>query len=94
LVLQRNPTTFSTTHQVTPHTSIQPWVVSVHHDNNHEPIQLFDEIVSTRQPWQFVTPSYYLSKINAPTPNTTFVGFQNQPPITNINLVPTNLKTE
>jgi hypothetical protein len=38
LVVQKNPTTFSTTHQVTPHTSTQPRAMNVHHDDNHEPI--------------------------------------------------------
>jgi hypothetical protein len=68
--------------------------MNVHHDDNHEPIQLFDEVVSTRQPWRFVTPSYYLSRTDAPTPITTSTSFHNQPPIIDINLVPTNLKME
>jgi hypothetical protein len=37
--------------------------MNVHHDDNHEPVQPFDEI-STRQPWQFVTLGYYLPKIS------------------------------
>jgi hypothetical protein len=37
--------------------------MNVHHDDNHELVQPFDE-VSTRQPWQFVTLGYYLPKIN------------------------------
>jgi hypothetical protein len=45
-------------------------------------------------PWQFATLGYYLPKINVPTPIATSIGFQNQPLITNINLVPTNLEME
>ncbi len=70
----------STTHQITPQTLTQPWVVNVHHDDNHEHVQLFDEIVSTQQPWRSTTPSYCLPKTNAPKPITTSIGFQNQPP--------------
>jgi hypothetical protein len=58
--------------------------MNVYHDDNHELVQLFDEVVSTRQPWQFATPCYYLPRSSAPTPIATFVGFKNQPP--NINL--------
>jgi hypothetical protein len=65
-----------------------------YHDDNHEPIQPCDEIVSTQQPWQSPTPSFKLPRTDVSTPITTFVGFQNQPPHTNINLVPTNLKME
>jgi hypothetical protein len=64
----------STTHQ-TPQTSTQPKVMSVH---NGAPIQLFDEVVSIRQPWRSITPSYYLPRKGTPTSIVTFVGFQNQ----------------
>jgi hypothetical protein len=68
--------------------------VNVHHDDNHEFIQPFDEIVSIKQPWQSATPSYYLPISGAPTPIVIYVGFQNQPLTTNVNLVPTNLKVQ
>ncbi len=38
LVVQRDLAMLSTTHQETPQTTTQPWVVSVNHDDNHEPI--------------------------------------------------------
>jgi hypothetical protein len=41
----------STTHQVTPWTLTQPWAMNVHHDDNHEHVQSFDEVVSTQEPW-------------------------------------------
>jgi hypothetical protein len=50
LVVQRNPITVSTIHQVTPHTSTQPWVVSVHHDDIHEHVQPFDEAMAIYNP--------------------------------------------
>jgi len=93
-VMKRNPTTLSTIHQETPRTITQPRVVSVYHDDNHELVQLFDEIISVQQPWQSTTPCYNLSKTNASTPIATSIGFQNHPPNTNINLVPTNLEME
>jgi hypothetical protein len=68
--------------------------VSVYHDDNHEPIQPFDEVVFARQPWRFATMGYNLLRTDASTPITTFVGFQHQPPHTNTNLVPTNLEME
>jgi hypothetical protein len=80
--VQKDPTALSTTYQKTPRTTTQPQVVNVYHDDNHEPIQPFDEVVFVRQPWQFATLGYNLPKTNAST------GFQNQPPHTNINLVP------
>jgi hypothetical protein len=49
-VMWRTAITFSITHQITPHTSTQPWEMNVHHDDNHEPIQLFDGIVFAKQP--------------------------------------------
>jgi hypothetical protein len=66
----------------------------VYHDDNQEPIQPFDEVVFARQPWRFGTPSYNLLRTGASTPITTSIGFQHQPPHTNINLVPTNLEME
>ncbi len=68
--------------------------MNVYHDDNHEPIQPFDEVVFVLQPWQFVTSGNNLPKIDAFPPITTFVSFQNQPPYTNIHLVPTNSKME
>jgi hypothetical protein len=68
--------------------------MSVYHDDNHEPIQPLDEVVFARQPWRFATPSYNLFRTGASTPITTSIGFQHQPPHTNINLVPTNLEME
>jgi hypothetical protein len=38
--------------------------MNVHHDDNHEPIQSFDEIISIKKPWQFATLGYYLPKTN------------------------------
>jgi hypothetical protein len=68
--------------------------MNVHHDDNHELMYSFNVIVSAKQPWWFATPWYYLPRIGASTPIVTYVGFQNQPLITNINLVPTNLEVE
>jgi hypothetical protein len=68
--------------------------VSVHRDDNHELVQLFDEVVSTQQPWQFATPCSHLPRIGAPTLIATFTNFQSQPPNTNVNLVPINSKME
>jgi hypothetical protein len=68
--------------------------MNVYHDDNHEHVQPFSEIVSTQQPSWFATPSYNLPNIDASTPIATSVGFQNHPPNTNINLVPANLKIE
>jgi len=81
---------FSTTHQETPQIITQPHAMNVHHDDNHEPIQLFDEVVSARQPWRFATPSYNLPITNAFTPIITSASFYNHPTNTNINLVPTS----
>jgi hypothetical protein len=67
-------------------------VVIVHNDDNHEFVQLFNEVVSIQQPWQSVIPCYNLPKTGASTPIITFTGFQNQPSHINIHLVPTNLK--
>jgi hypothetical protein len=67
--------------------------VNVYHDDNHEPIQPFDEVVFAQQPWQSTTPGYDLLRTGASTPITS-IGFQHQPPHTNINLVPTNLEME
>jgi len=46
LVVQKDPIMFSITHQETPQIITQPWAMGVHNDDNHKPIQLFDEIVS------------------------------------------------
>jgi len=62
--------------------------------NVHELVQLFDETISTQQLWQFATLGYHLPKTHAPTPIATFIGFENQPPNIDINLVPTNLEME
>ncbi len=68
--------------------------MSIHSGDNNELVQPFNEVVSTRQPWQFATSSYNSPIIGAPTLIATFVGFQNQPPNANINLVPTNSEVE
>jgi hypothetical protein len=68
--------------------------MNVYHDDNHELVQPFDEIISTRQPWRSTTPCYNLPTTDASTPIATYVGFQNHPPNTNINLVPINFKME
>jgi hypothetical protein len=47
LIVQRDLVMFSTIHQKTPRIITQPHVVSVHHDDNHELIQLFDEVACT-----------------------------------------------
>jgi hypothetical protein len=39
---------FSTTHQETPQIITQPHAMSVHHDDNHEPVYSFDAIVSAK----------------------------------------------
>jgi hypothetical protein len=59
-------------------------VVNVHNDDNHEPIQPFDEVVYVQQPWQSATPGYNLHKTCASTPIITSIGFKNQPSHTNI----------
>jgi hypothetical protein len=46
--VQKDPTMLSTTHQETPQTTTQPQAMNVYHDDNHEPIQLFDEVVFAR----------------------------------------------
>jgi hypothetical protein len=94
LVVQRDPITLSTIHQVTPQTITQTWAVNVHHDDNHELVQSFDEVVSIKQPWQSTTPNYYLPISGAPTQIIICASFQNQPSTTNVNLVPTNLKVQ
>jgi hypothetical protein len=50
-------------------------VVNVHNDDNHEPIQPFDEVVYVQQPWQSATPGYNLHKTCASTPIITSIGF-------------------
>jgi hypothetical protein len=64
--------------------------MNVYNGDNHEPFQLFDEVVSIRQPWRSATPGYNLPIIDASTPINMFTGFQNQPRHTNIHLVPIN----
>jgi hypothetical protein len=49
--------------------------VNVNIDDNHELVQPFDEVISIREPWSFVTPGYNLPTIDASTPHKTFVGF-------------------
>jgi hypothetical protein len=44
-IVQRDPIALSTTHQETPRIRTQLKVVNVHNGDNHEPIQLFDEVV-------------------------------------------------
>jgi hypothetical protein len=68
--------------------------MNVYHDDYHGPIQSVDKVVSARQPWWFIIPSYNLLRTGASTPITTSTGFKNQPPHTNINLVPTNSEME
>jgi hypothetical protein len=68
--------------------------MNVYHDDNHELVQLFDEVISPWQTWQSITLGYNLPKTSASTPVATFIGFQNQPPNTNINLVFINLEME
>jgi hypothetical protein len=68
--------------------------MNVHHDDNHELVQLVDEVTSTQQPWQFATLGYHSPRIGAPTLIATSTGFQSQPPNININWVPTNLEME
>jgi hypothetical protein len=92
--VQRDLVTLSTTHQKTPWTITQPKVVSVHNDDNHEPIQSFNEVVFVRQPWRSSTLGYNLPRTNASTLITRFASFQNQPSYTNIHLVPNNSKME
>jgi hypothetical protein len=51
LVVQRDPITLSAIHQKTPRRITQTKVVNVYKSDNHEPIQLFDEVIFIRQPW-------------------------------------------
>jgi hypothetical protein len=46
----------SAIHQKTPRTITQSRVMNVYHNDNHEPVQSFNEVVIARQPWQFATP--------------------------------------
>jgi hypothetical protein len=68
--------------------------MNVHHEDNHETIQSFNEFEFAKKPLWFATPSYYLPKFGAPTLIATSIDFQNQPSITNINLVLINLEME
>jgi hypothetical protein len=72
--------------------TIEPQVVNVYHDDNHEPFQPFDEVVFAQQPWRSTTLGYNLPRCDAFTPITTSTNFQNQPLHTNINLVPINFE--
>jgi hypothetical protein len=83
-IMQKDLVALSTIHQETPRTITEPKVVSVHNDDNHEPIQSFNEVVYVQQPWRSSTLGYNLPKTNASTPITTSTSFQNQPSYTNI----------
>jgi hypothetical protein len=50
-VVQKEPVTFSTTHQETPRTITQLRLANVHNHDNHEHVQSFDEVISVQQPW-------------------------------------------
>jgi hypothetical protein len=47
---------------MTPQTSTQPRIVSVHNGDNHEYVQQFDEVVFAQQQQQSIAPCYYLPK--------------------------------
>jgi hypothetical protein len=68
--------------------------MNVYHDDNHEHVQLFDEIVYVQQPWQSTTLSYNLPITDASTPISISANFQNQSPHSNINWLLTNLEME
>ncbi len=68
LAMQKETTSTSTTHQVTPQTLTQLLVVSVQCGGNHELIQQFDEGVSIQQQWHLTTPIYFILIIGVPTP--------------------------
>jgi hypothetical protein len=51
--------------------------MNVHHGDNHELVQLFDEVVFA-QPWRSITLCYYLFQIGAPISIVKFARFQNQ----------------
>jgi hypothetical protein len=48
--MQRDLATLSTTHRETPQIITQPQEMNLYYDDNHELVQLFDEIVSAQQP--------------------------------------------
>jgi hypothetical protein len=48
-----------------PQTLTQPRVASVHNGDNHEHVQLFDEVFYTWQPWRSITLGYNLPRTNA-----------------------------
>jgi hypothetical protein len=52
---------------MTPQTSTQPRVVSVHNGDNHELVQQFHEVVFAQQQWESTAPCYYLPKTCAPS---------------------------
>jgi hypothetical protein len=84
----------STTHQTTPQTSTQLWILSVQHDDNHEHVQLFDEVVFAWQPWWSTTQGNCLPRTNASTSITKSTSFENQPLNINMNLVPIKSEIE
>jgi hypothetical protein len=51
--------------------------MNVYHDDNHEPIQPFDEVFYVRQPWRSATLGDNLLRTDASTVITTFASFQN-----------------
>ncbi len=51
--------------------------MNVYHDDNHELVQPFDEVVSIQQPCWFATPNYNILKTSGSKPITTSIGFQN-----------------
>ncbi len=92
--MQKDLVVLSTTHQKTPRMTTQPRVMNIYNGDNYELVHLFDEVIYVQKPWRSTTLGYNLPKTNASTTITTFVGFQNQPPRTNIHLVPINSKME
>jgi hypothetical protein len=68
--------------------------MNVHNDDNHELVQLFDEVIFVHRPLRSITPCYNLPRTSASTQIIISIGFQNQPSHTNIHLVPTNSEME
>ncbi len=68
--------------------------MNTHNGSNHEPIQQFDDVVSTWQQWQSTTPSYFIPKTCVTTPLTISNSLQNQQPNPNIDLATINLEME
>jgi hypothetical protein len=94
LIVPRDPTIPLNSHQMTPQTSTQQRAMNIHNGGKNECVQQFDEVVSARQQWQFVTSHYFIPKTSVPTPIIIFVGLQNHQPNPNINLVTINLEME